>query len=352
MNILKTLEATGHKQVLFCQDEQTNLKAIIAIHDTSFGRAMGATRLWPYASEEEALQDALRLSRGMSYKAACANIPVGGAKGVIIAQPEEKTEEILTSYARFVDSLKGLFITGQDVNLCPEDVRLIGSHTPYVVGLTERSGGPAPITAKGVLVGIKTAVDFLWGTEDLTGLKVAIQGVGNVGKNLCQLLHENGAEIWVTDLDTEKARKVESLYGAKVVPVEDIYSLEVDVFSPCGMGGIINDLTIPNIQAKIIAGAGNNQLENELAHSQLLKEQNILYCPDYVINSGGLINVYNELIGYDEEKALKMLDNIGHTLFDIFHRAREQNITAYEAANFIAEERVAKARKDFLAINY
>lgn len=344
MELFKSLESMGHEQVIFCHDAQTNLKAIIAIHDTSFGRAMGATRLWPYANEAEALRDVLRLSRGMTYKAACANIPVGGAKAVIIAKPEQKTKALLKAYARFVESLKGRFITGQDVNLSSDDVHLIGGETKYVVGIASQSAGPVMMTTKGILEGIRTAVDFLWGKQKLNGLRVAVQGVGNIGKKLCQYLSENKVEIWVADLEMEKAREIEYLYGAKVVTPEDIYSLEVDVFSPCALGGILNDSTIPRIKASIIAGSANNQLENELIHSQLLKERNILYCPDYVINSGGLIDVYNEFIGYNQDNVLKMLNNISTTLLDIFQMATNEGITTHKAANRIASERVKLRR--------
>ncbi len=349
MKLFQRLESMGHEQVMFCQDAQTNLKAIIAIHDTSFGRAMGATRLWSYTNEAEALHDALRLSRAMTYKAACANIPVGGAKGVIIAKPEQKTGALLKSYARFVESLKGRFITGQDVNLSLDDVRLLGSETQYVVGRAPQSGGSAPMTAKGIVEGMKAAVDFLWGTQDLDGLRVAVQGVGNVGKRLCQYLSDNGAEIWVTDLEMEKAREIEHLYGGKVVATEEIYSLEVDVFSPCALGGMLNDSTIPRIKAAIIAGAANNQLEDESIHSQLLRGRNILYCPDYVINSGGLIDVYNELIGYNEDNVLTMLNNISNTLLDIFQMATNEGITTHEAANRIASDRLRTARASLVS---
>ena len=343
MKLFETVTQMGHEQVLFCHSPEQNLKAIIAIHDASLGSAMGATRLLPYASEADALRDVLRLSRGMTYKAACANIPVGGAKAVIIADPQAKTSELLRAYGRFIDSLNGRFITGQDVNLCADDVREIYRETKYVVGVSEKSGGPASITAHGVLFGIKAAVEFSQ-EKNLDGLKVAVQGLGNVGSNLCQLLSEKGATLFVTDINSERTAKVEHLYGATVVEPDEIYSLDVDVFSPCALGATLNSSTIPLLKAKIVAGCANNQLEHEQRDSQLLKSRGILYCPDYVINAGGLINVYNEMIGYEEDKAFKQLNGIYDTLLEIFNIAKQQDITSFEAAQKLAEERIKQAR--------
>jgi leucine dehydrogenase len=345
VKLFETVKEMGHEQVLFCHDKELNFKAIIALHDTSLGPAMGATRLLPYASEEDALRDVLRLSRGMTYKAACANIPVGGGKAVIIANPEHKTDGMLRAYGRFVDSLKGRFITGQDVNICPEDVRKIRCETDYVVGGLEKAGGPAPATAIGVFLGIKAAAQFQLKKQSLNGLKVAVQGVGNVGKNLCQQLHKHGVEIFVTDLNREKAEEIKNLYGATVVSPKEIYSLEVDVFAPCALGAVLNSSTIPWIQASIIAGAANNQLEDEQTHSRMLKTKGILYCPDYVINGGGLINVYNEMLGSDEAQTLKQLNNIYDTLMEIFIKAKEEEITTHEASKRLAEERIMRARE-------
>lgn len=345
MKLFETVTEMGHEQVLFCHDKDHNLRAIIAIHNTNLGAAMGATRLFPYGSEIDALNDALRLSRGMTYKAACANLPVGGGKAVIIAHPHEKSKDLLKAYGRFIDRLNGRFITGQDVNLSPDDVRVINQETPYVVGTQERSGGPAPITAMGVLLGIKAAVFHRWQQENLTGLRVAIQGLGNVGKNLCQHLHEAGAEIFVCDLDPKKTAKVEQLYGAKIVEPENIYALDVDVFSPCALGGVLNESTIPKLKAPIVAGAANNQLQNEGSDSRLLQEKDVLYCPDYVINAGGLINVYNEMIGYNEIKVSQQLNNIYNSLLEIFNLAKTETITSFEAAQKLAEKRIMNVKQ-------
>ncbi|MBR8838011.1 MAG: tryptophan dehydrogenase ScyB [Stigonema ocellatum SAG 48.90 = DSM 106950] len=351
MNLFETVGQMGHEQVLFCHGKDPDIKAIIAIHDTSLGPAMGATRLLPYVSDEAALKDALRLSRGMTYKAACANIPVGGGKAVIIAHPDNKTDDLLRAYGRFVETLNGRFITGQDMNLTPQDIRKIGKETAHVVGVEEKSGGPAPVTALGVFLGIKAAVEFRLHSQSLDGLKVAVQGLGNVGKNLCQHLHEHGVKLFVTDISQEKIEEVKRLYGATAVEPDDIYSLDVDIFSPCALGGILNSETIPRIQAPIIAGPANNQLGQEEIHGQMLAAKGILYCPDYVINAGGLINVYNEMIGYNEEKAFKQVHNIYNTLLEIFEISEKEEITTNEAAKRLAEKRIMNARNlKFMAI--
>jgi leucine dehydrogenase len=344
VNLFETVTEMGHEQVLFCHGKDPDIKAIIAIHDTSLGPAMGATRLLPYANEDAALKDALRLSRGMTYKAACAGIPVGGGKAVIIANPENKNADLFRAYGRFIERLNGRFITGQDVNLTPDDVRTISQETRYVVGVEERSGGPAPVTAWGVFLGLKAAVESRLQTSDLNGLKVAVQGLGNVGQNLCRHLHEHGAKLFVTDISKEKTEEVKRLFGATVVEPEEIYSQDVDVLSPCALGGILNSETIPHIKASVIAGAANNQLGVELLHGQMLTAKEILYAPDYVINAGGLINVYNEMIGYDEERAFQQVRNIYDTLLEIFDRAQKQDITTNDASKQLAEDRIRKAR--------
>lgn len=345
MKLFETVTEMGHEQVLFCHDKELNFKAIIALHDTTPGRAMGATRLLPYASEDDALRDVLRLSRGMTYKAACANIPVGGGKAVIIANPENKTDEMLRVYGRFVDSLKGRFVTGQDMNICPEDVRTMQQETKYVVGVTEKAGGPAPATALGVYLGIKAAVEFQLQKQELNGIKVAVQGTGNVGRNLCDYLYKNGAEIFVTDVDRTRAEEIKHLYGATVVEPSEIYSLDVDVFAPCALGAILNTSTIPTIKASIIAGCANNQLQEEQIHSKMLESKGILYCPDYVINAGGLINVYSEMIDADDAESIEQVNNIYYTLLEIFSKAKQEGRTTQEASKRLAEERINTAKK-------
>ena len=345
MELFKYLQEMGHEQVIFCHDPEAGLKAIIAIHNTNLGPAMGGTRLWPYPTEEDALKDVLLLSQAMTYKAACANLPAGGGKGVIIAHPENKTDALFQAYGSFVETLKGDFITGEDVNISVEDVRQMSRATGYVVGLQKRYGGPGRATAIGVAGGIKAAVKFYLGRQDLKGLKVAVQGVGNVGKNLCQVLHDQGVELFASDLSQERLEEVNRLYNANIVDLDEIYSLDVDVFSPCALGGILNSSTIPWLKASIVAGAANNQLENEEIHSRLLAEQKILYCPDYVINAGGLINVYDEMMGVDENISLARVRKIADTLVELFQMAQDYGLTTLEASKRLAEERILKSKK-------
>ncbi len=345
MEVFKYIQEMGHEQVIFCHDPEAGLKAIIAIHNTNLGPAMGGTRLWPYTTEEDALKDVLLLSHAMTYKAACANISAGGGKGVIITRPENKTDALFQAYGRFVETLKGGFITGEDVNISVEDVRQMSRATGYVVGLQQRYGGLGRATAIGVAGGIKAAVEFYLGRQDLKGLKVAVQGVGNVGKNLCQVLHDQGVELFASDLSQEKLEEVNRLYNATIVDLDEIYSLDVDVFSPCALGGILNSSTIPLLKASIVAGAANNQLKNEEIHSRLLAEQKILYCPDYVINAGGLINVYDEMMGVDENISLARVRKIADTLVELFKMAQDYGLTTLEESKRLAEERILKSKK-------
>ena len=345
MKLFEKITQMGHERVLFHHDPDSGLKAIVALHDTELGVAMGATRMLPYANETDALHDVLRLSRGMTYKAACASIPVGGAKAVIIADPQQKTEAMLKAYGRFIESLRGVFVTGQDVNLSSQDVRVIGKETKHVVGLTTASLGPAPVTATGVYLGIKAALDFKFGkSRPLSEIAVAVQGLGNVGQRLCQLLHQEGVKLFVSDISREKTWLAQRLYNATIVSPKEIYGLDADVFAPCALGGILNSDTIPLIKASIIAGSANNQLQNEESDSRALTQKGILYCPDYVINSGGLIDVYNEMIGYDPVKVKQQLNNIYTNLTEIFTIARQQNITTNEAAFQLAHNRIAAAK--------
>ena len=345
MEVFKYIQEMGHEQVIFCHDLEAGLKAIIAIHNMNLGTAMGGTRLLPYATEEDALKDVLLLSRAMTYKAACANIPAGGAKGVIIARPENKTDKLFQAYGRFVETLKGGFITGEDVNISVKDVRQMSRLTRYVVGLEKRYGGPGRATAIGVAAGIKAAREFYLGRQDLKGLKVAVQGVGSVGKNLCQVLHQQGVELFASDLRTERLEEVNRLYDANIVDVEEIYALDVDVFSPCALGGILNSSTIPRLKASIVAGGANNQLEDKEIHSRLLAAQKILYCPDYVINAGGLINVYDEMMGVDENTSLTRVRKIADTLVELFQMAQQYGLTTLEASKRLAQERILKSKK-------
>lgn len=335
----------NHEQVVFCHDQQTGLKAIIAIHDTTLGPALGGTRLWNYASEEDALTDVLRLSRGMTYKAAVAGLNLGGGKAVIIGDPTKiKSQELFQAYGRFVDSLNGRYITAEDVNIRVEDMEAVAMETEYYAGGPTGSGDPSPVTALGVFHGIRASVRHRLGKSDLSGLHVAVQGVGSVGTYLCQYLHEAGARISVSDINQTNLQNVVDRFGATVVNPDQIHALEADVFSPCALGAILNDSTIPELKTKVIAGGANNQLLDEIVHAKRLQDLGILHAPDYVINAGGLINCYQELIGYDREAALEKSRNIFDSLLEIYSIAEQQGITTIKASNHLAEKRLAKAK--------
>lgn len=346
--IFSQLETMGHEQVVFCHDPKSGLKAIIGIHDTTLGPALGGTRLWSYTNDEEALRDVLRLSRGMTYKAACAGLSLGGGKAVIIAKPEQKTEAMFRAFGRFVNSLGGRYITAEDVNTSVRDMDNVRLETNYVTGVSSALGGsgdPSPFTALGVFSGMKAAVEFRLGRKDLKGLKVGIQGVGSVGKHLCSLLHEAGAKLFVTDINDARTQEMAKLYEAKVISEQEMYSADIDVFSPCALGATLNSQSIPKFKATIIAGAANNQLEDEKTHSKMLLEKKIVYCPDYVINAGGLINVYNELLGYNFEKATQEVKNIERSIMTILNDAERESVSTHEGANRYAERRIRSVQE-------
>lgn len=342
------------EQVVFCQDKTSGLKAIIAIHDTTLGPALGGTRMWTYASEEEALEDALRLARGMTYKNAAAGLNLGGGKTVIIGDPKkDKNEELFRAFGRYIQGLNGRYITAEDVGTTEEDMDLIHLETNYVTGVsagTGSSGNPGPVTAFGIYKGIKAAAKEAFGSDSLKDKTIAVQGVGNVAFSLCEHLHEEGAKLIVTDINKEAVQRAVEAFGAEAVETDEIYSQEADIFAPCALGAIINDETIPQFKCKVIAGSANNQLK-ENRHGDLIHEMGIIYAPDYVINSGGVINVADELDGYNRERALKRVSGIYAILGDIFDIAKRDDIPTYQAADRLAEERiarVAKSRSQFL----
>ncbi|MCF8008807.1 MAG: leucine dehydrogenase [Halanaerobiales bacterium] len=350
--LFKRLEIDDYEQVVFNYDEASGLKAIIAIHDTTLGPALGGTRIWDYESEEEALNDVLRLSKGMTYKSAAAGLNLGGGKAVIIGKPDQiKSEELWRAYGRFIQSLNGRYITAEDVNTSVEDMHIVAEETDYVTGLPSTSGDPSPVTALGVYHGIRAAADEAYGTSSLKNKVVAVQGVGHVGYHLVKHLKEAGAEVIVTDIKQENIDKVVEDFGVKVVEPGKIYSVKSDIFAPCALGAVINDDTIPQLKCDIIAGAANNVLEEEERHGDLLKEKGIIYAPDYVINAGGVINVYDELIGYDRERALKRAKNIYNNIKKVFKISKRDKIPTYEAADIMAEERIEKigeVRRNFI----
>ena len=345
MAIFESVGTFGHEQVLFCSDNVTGLKAIIAVHDTTLGPALGGCRMWNYKNEEEAITDVLRLSRGMTYKAAVAGLNLGGGKAVILGDPKKlKNEAFFRTFGRFVDSLGGRYITAEDVNINVRDMEYVAIETKYVSGLSGGSGDPSPMTAAGVYHGIRAAVKYKLNKDSLRGLKVSVQGCGAVGTYLCELLHQDGVKLYVSDIDAAKVQNIVTKYGAESVTEEQIYKLPVDVFAPCALGAIINEDTIPVLQTPIIAGGANNQLRNDKVHGPMVRERGILYAPDYVINAGGLINVYHELKGYDAQVARQKAANIYNTLIEIFTEADRENISTHVASDRLAERRINSVR--------
>jgi len=343
-SLFEQIEQKEHEQVIFCSDPQSGLRAIIAIHDTTLGPALGGTRMWPYKSDTEALHDVLRLSRGMTYKAAVAGLNLGGGKAVIIGDPKkDKTEALFRSYGRFVEGLAGRYITAEDVGIDVQDMEWVRMETKYVTGISPAHGGsgdPSSVTALGTYVGMKAAAKKVFGNDSLEGRKIAIQGAGHVSYHLAKLLHKEGAVIFITDLFPEKAKLIATELNATYVDKEDIYDVNCDIFSPCALGGILNEDTIPRLNCAIVAGCANNQLESESQHGPMLMEKGILYAPDYVINAGGLINVASELEGYNKERAHSQASRIYDTMIDIFNHAEEAGIPTYVASNELAIKRL------------
>ena len=348
MDLTGQIKTMGHEQVVFCHDSTTQLRAIIAIHDTTLGPSLGGCRFWDYQNDEEAIFDVLRLAKGMTYKAAIAGLNLGGGKSVIIGDPKSlKSEELFRSFGRFVHSLRGRYITAEDVNVKVEDMNIVGSETPYVTGVTAREGGsgdPSPITALGVFSGIRAAVKHKLGRDDLNGVVVGVQGIGAVGRNLCQLLHDAGAKLVVADIDEAAVRQIVDAYGAKASGPEGIHREALDVYAPCALGAIVNSETIPELKTTIVAGGANNQLLDEETDAKGLDQRGILYAPDYVINAGGLINVAHELKGYEVDEARKDACAIYDTLLKVFELAEKRQVSTIEASNQIAEERIAAAK--------
>ena len=344
MAIFENLQKRDHEQVVFCSDKPSGLRAIIAIHNTSLGPALGGTRMWTYSTDEEALNDVLRLSRGMTYKAAVAGLNLGGGKAVIIGDPnKEKTEAMFRAFGRFVEGLAGRYITAEDVGTDVRDMEYVRMETKYVTGIDRALGGsgdPSPVTAFGVYMGMKASMKELTGNDSLTNKKVAVQGAGHVAQYVCDHLAAEGAKIFLSDIFPEKVKRVAEKVKAEVIAPETIYEVETDVFCPCALGAIVNDETIPKFKCKIIAGGANNQLGEEKKHGQMLIEKGILYAPDYAINAGGLINVSNELEGYSQERALKHAEGIYETMLKIYAISKKENIPTYEASNRLAEQRI------------
>ncbi|MFY8068797.1 MAG: Glu/Leu/Phe/Val family dehydrogenase [Flavobacterium sp.] len=334
----------GHEQVVFCNDKDTGLKAIIGIHNTVLGPALGGTRMWNYANEWEALNDVLRLSRGMSFKSSISGLNLGGGKAVIIGDAKtQKTPELMRKFGEYVNSLSGKYITAEDVGMETKDMDTVREVTQYVTGISEEKGGsgnPSPITAYGVFMGLKAATKYRFGSDNLEGKKVLVQGIGHVGEVLVQHLTESGAIVTIADINEDRLNAVGQKYGAKIFTGDDLYSAEVDIYAPCALGATINDATIHKIQAKVIAGAANNQLANEVIHGTILKDKGVLYAPDFLINAGGVINVYSELANLTRAQVMEKTENIYNTSLEIFKFAETNNITTHQAAMSIAQKRI------------
>ena len=347
MSVFSQAEYDDHEQVVFCSDKESGLKAIIAVHNTNCGPGVGGCRFWDYQSDEEALVDVLRLSKGMTYKNALAGLNFGGGKAVIIGDPKKlKSEALFRAFGRALNNLNGTYYSAEDVNITTGDIMIAHQETDFVVGLEGKSGNPAPFTALGTYLGIKAAAKHKFGSEDLKGIKLSIQGLGSVGMYLCEHLHKEGAELYVTDINPSAIAEAEEKYNATAVELDDIYAVDVDIYVPCALGATINDNTIPQLKAKIVAGCANNQLA-EPRHGHVLKELGILYAPDYAINAGGIINIFFEQDenGYDADKATAKVGEIYQTLIDIFERADKENKPTHEIADVIAQEIIARGGK-------
>ncbi len=345
MEIFNAIREMGHEQVAICTDKASGYCGIIAIHDTRLGPALGGTRFWNYDTEDEAIMDALRLARGMTYKSAVAGLNLGGGKSVILGDNKTKNREaIFRAHGRFVDTLCGRYITAEDVGTSPSDMDFVHMETNHVAGLASKSGDPSPVTAHGVFRAIEASAKFRWGSSDLHDRTVSLQGCGHVGRYLAKELHAAGAKLIVTDIDPEKVRQVVADTGAQAVAPDEIYSTKAQIFAPCALGGIINDETIPKLNVEIVAGGANNQLL-EQRHGDALEARGIVYAPDYVANAGGVINVYSELAGWDLDRAFKKADEIFDTVLGVFELAKAEGIPSYRAADRVAERRLGNPRE-------
>ena len=340
---------SDHEQVLFCYDKVSGLKAIIAIHNTTLGPALGGTRMWPYKSEAEAINDVLRLSRGMTYKAAISGLNLGGGKAVIIGDSrKDKTQAMFEKYGEFIESLNGRYITAEDVGTSTQDMVYVRKNTAHVTGLPESMGGsgdPSPVTAYGVYMGMKAAAQEKWGNDSLSGKRILVQGVGHVGENLVRMVTDEGARVFIADINQDQLNAVSLKYKAEIIDKALVYEADTDIYAPCALGATLNSENIARLRCSIVAGAANNQLADESVHGKMITDRGILYAPDFLINAGGLINVYSEINGYDREKSLEQAKEIYHTTLEIFRKAKQENLTTVAAAKKIAEERLAKGKQ-------
>jgi len=352
MLTFESMEQFQHEQIVLCSNKESGLRAIIAVHDTTLGPALGGTRMWNYNSVDEALKDVLRLSRGMTYKASVAGLNLGGGKAVIIGDSaKEKSELLFRTFGKFVDGLAGRYITAEDVGTDVKDMEYVRMETKYVTGISKALGGsgdPSPVTAYGVYVGMKACAKEKWGNDSLRGRKIAVQGAGHVARYLCEHLYSEGAELFITDIVESKVKRVLETVKAKVVKPDEIYDIDIDIFSPNALGAIINENTLNRLKCEITAGGANNQLEDENIHGEQVLRKGMLYAPDYVINAGGLINVANELEGYRQDRAMKQAEGIYDIVGKVLEISKSESIPTNLASNKMAEERlksISKIRK-------
>ena len=339
--IISQMSMMGHEQVLFCNDEATGLKAIIAVHNTVLGPALGGTRVWAYNNEMEALNDVLRLSRGMTYKNAISGLNLGGGKAVIIGDARTiKSEALFRRFGKFVNGLAGKYITAEDVGVSPLDMNYVSMETQHVVGLPGKSGDPSPVTAYGVYMGMKAAAKIQFGSDSLMGKKIAVQGVGHVGEYLVKHLTEEGALVSITDIHEDTLSRVAQTYGTKIVAPKDIYDIDMDIYAPCALGATINDDTLSRLKCSVIAGAANNQLMEEQKHGVEVMKKGIIYAPDFTINAGGVINCFSEVQGLSAAWAHSKAEEIYTTIHSIVKRSQDTQIPTYQIANKMAEERI------------
>ena len=343
--VIAAMTQYNHEQLLFCNDNETGLKAIIAVHNTVLGPALGGTRMWNYTNEIDALTDVLRLSRGMTYKNAISGLNLGGGKAVIIGDSKTmKNEALFRRFGKFVNSLGGKYITAEDVGISPSDMEFVNMETDHVVGLPGKSGDPSPVTAYGVYMGMKAAAKAQYGSDSLTGKKISVQGVGHVGTYLIQHLTEEGAIVYATDIQEENLKTVQKNFGSTIVGLDEIYDLDVDIYAPCALGATINDATIGRLKCSVIAGAANNQLANEKQGALLLKK-GVIYAPDYTLNAGGVMSYYSEVKGYNQAWTMQKAEGIYDSIAQIINRSQKENIPTQKIADTIAEERITSIGK-------
>jgi leucine dehydrogenase len=344
--VIAAMSEYNHEQLLFCNDNDTGLKAIIAVHNTTLGPALGGTRMWTYNNEIEALKDVLRLSRGMTYKNSISGLNLGGGKAVIIGNSKTmKSEALFRRFGKFVNSLAGKYITAEDVGISPMDMTWVNMETDHVAGLPGKSGDPSPITALGTYAGMKACAKKQFGSDSLAGKKIAVQGVGHVGEYLVKHLRDENAEVYISDIDQDALKRISNQYGAKVVGLDEIYDIDMDIYAPCALGATVNDDTLSRLKCSIIAGSANNQLANEVIHGQAVLDKGIIYAPDFVVNAGGVINVYAEVTNKSAEWALAKAEGIYDTIHQIIKRSSDENIPSYAIANKLAEERIEAVGK-------